>query len=209
MTSPGDTPSPNQPGGQPGNPSSGFEYPSLENYPPGAGQTPPPAGYPPYPGAVPPPYPTAQGQYPPPPPYPGAAGQAPYPTPGQPGVYPPPYPPGTNPAGTGYPGYPPNTPPGYSDPYGYGAAAASGTNGMATGSLIASLIGIFCCIGAIPGLIMGIMALNQLKASPQQQGKGMAIAGIVISSITMVLYLLYVVFVFVIMAGNGADTTTY
>jgi hypothetical protein len=119
-----------------------------------------------------PPPPEGQGQqpYPPAPPY----GQQPY---GQ-QPYPPPYgqqpysqqPYGQQPyqpSGQQYPGY------GYPQPTG-------GTNGLA----IASLVLAFFC--SVAGLVCGIIALNQIRER-RQQGRGLAIAGIVISCLSIVI----------------------
>jgi Domain of unknown function (DUF4190) len=64
-------------------------------------------------------------------------------------------------------------------PYGYPQPSA-GTNGMA----IASFITAFLC--SILGLIFGIVALNQISRRPQG-GRGLAIAGIVISCASFVI----------------------
>lgn len=56
------------------------------------------------------------------------------------------------------------------------------TNGMAIASLVTSLLGI-----GILGLILGIIANNQIKSSMgRQKGSGLAIAGIIISSFGIV-----------------------
>jgi hypothetical protein len=78
-------------------------------------------------------------------------------------------------------GQPPYGQPPYGQPpYGYGhPQPATGTNGFA----IASLVLAFFC--SILGLIFGIVALNQIKKRPQG-GRGLAIAGIVISVLGMI-----------------------
>ena len=106
---------------------------------------------------------------------PGGYGQQPG---GQPGGY------GQQPGGYGQqPGqYPP---PGYGQqPYGqqpYGAQ--QGTNGMAIGALVASLL----C--APLGIILGFIAKGQIKKTGQS-GNGLATAGIVIGVVSIVLSLL-------------------
>jgi hypothetical protein len=78
------------------------------------------------------------------------------------------------------PGYPAAPPPQYGyapNPYG---PVKTGTNGMA----IASLVCAFFC--SILGLIFGIVALNQIKQTGQG-GRGLAIAGLVISAISIVI----------------------
>src|SRR3954447_16896421 len=74
-------------------------------------------------------------------------------------------------------GQPPSAPP-PGPGYGY-PAPKTGTNGLA----IASLILAFFC--SLAGLICGIVALNQIKQRPQG-GQGLAIAGIVISVLSII-----------------------
>ena len=142
----------------------GYAPPSSDYEAPSAYQ--PPTDYQ-QPGYAPPAYP------PPPPPS--------YPTPGaqQPG-YPPPYPDPSTYGGQsnyGAPSYPPPPPPpygttpGYPPPSSYPATGYSGgygqpqaeTNQFAIWSLVASLIGILCGIGSIVGIVLGVLALNQIK----------------------------------------------
>ncbi|WP_082982948.1 DUF4190 domain-containing protein [Mycobacterium sp. 1423905.2] len=121
--------------------------------------------------------------YPPPGPQPGSAYQ-PYPP------MPPPY--GGSSAGYGPPsyaggypaaGYPP-PPPDYSSPYG---AAQPGTNNLAIASLVTSFAGFFCCIiGSIAAIVLGIVALNQIKQT-RESGYGMAVAGIAIGAAGLLL----------------------
>ncbi|MFI5778645.1 DUF4190 domain-containing protein [Nocardia sp. NPDC051570] len=106
-----------------------------------------------------------------------------------------------------YPGYPqpPVAPygqptygypmaPGY-QPYGY-PQQQRGTNGMAIGSLIAAVVGFFTCgLGFVVGLIMGPIALSQIKRTGQE-GRGLALAGIWVSGVAIVLAVLWFVFLF-------------
>ena len=80
---------------------------------------------------------------------------------------------------------------GFPPPYG-GYPQPGSTNGMA----IASLVTAFFC--SLVGLICGIIALNQIKTSGQG-GKGLAIAGIVISGLSI----LSVVFFFAVVGANN------
>ena len=71
-----------------------------------------------------------------------------------------------------------------------------GTLSEASASLIVSLIGFvfyFCCIGVLLepiALYLGIKALHVLKEDPGYSGRGLAIAGIVISGILILFTLL-------------------
>ncbi|WP_194816823.1 DUF4190 domain-containing protein [Nocardia sp. XZ_19_385] len=86
------------------------------------------------------------------------------------------------------PAYP--SPPGY-QPYGY-APAPSQTNGLAIGALVSSLVGFCSCgIGSLVGIVLGVMALNQLKENPYQDGRGMAQSSIWVGVAGIVVTILY------------------
>jgi Domain of unknown function (DUF4190) len=107
-------------------------------------------------------------------------------------------PPGYPPSGPGYPGAPvydnPSYPCGGYLPPGYegGYAQQSETNGMAIGSLIASVVGLMVPISSIVGIVLGSVAINQIKKT-RQPGYGMAIAGIVIGIATLVTYVVFAI----------------
>ncbi|OBA77944.1 hypothetical protein A9W99_25515 [Mycobacterium sp. 1164966.3] len=142
-----------------------------------------------------------------------------YPPPSYPGY--PPNPPGYQPPGYGYQPVP-GSPPGYPGPAPYpGAYAAyqpgypapsSGNNGLAIASLITSITGLvlgipltlFCWVGIllpIVGVVLGIVALNQIKQT-NQPGRGMAIAGIAVGGFTIAAGLIGLVVFFAIIAGS-------
>jgi len=103
-----------------------------------------------------------------------------------PGSYPPPPPEGYPPPPQG--GYP-------APPSGYpGAAPAAGTNGLDIASLVCSVVGVLCGIGSILGIVLGIIALNQIKQTGQG-GRGLALAGIIVGAVLLALgvigYLIY------------------
>ncbi len=128
-------------------------------------------------------------QYPPPLPPPGYEQPAGY------GM--PPYPPGPPqfggpPAGYGPPPYPASYYPTPDYPGGYGAMQA-GTNALAIASLIASFAGVFCCIGSIVAIVLGTIALGQIKRT-RQDGYGLAVAGIVIGIATLAVALIVAIF---------------
>jgi hypothetical protein len=116
--------------------------------------------------------------------------------------YPPPYP-AQPPPGPSY-GFPPVPPPGYAgppyypgpyDPYQAYQARHQHTNGLAVASLITSIVGIplsfLCYLGlplAIVGIVLGIVSLSQINRT-HHQGRGLAIAGIAIGSVTLTLLL--------------------
>lgn len=145
-------------------------YPPL---PPDGGYGPPSGGYQP------------PGDYPPPGSYPPASGYPP------PGGYPPP---AAFPPPAGYPPVGAYPPPGY--PAGY--PPPTGTNGLAIASLVLSLLGLTCYgVTSVIGVILGIVAMNQVKQSGQE-GRGMALAGVIIGGVSIALWvigiILYVAF---------------
>ena len=150
-----------------------------------------------------------------PPQYSGPAGSA----------YPPPST-GFPPSGTGFPpsgsSYPPPMamPPasGYPSPYGnfydpYGPQTP-GTNGMAIASLVTAISGalfgwVLCFFTAlIPavGSVLGIVALNQIKRTGQE-GKALAIAGIVIGALATLAYLGFFLFILIAASSGGFDSS--
>jgi hypothetical protein len=106
----------------------------------------------------------------------------------------------TNPPGQ--PAYPQPYPP---QPYGqYGQQPAyppsRSTNGLAIASLILGILGVI-----LLSVIFGIIALNQTKGG-KQAGRGMAIAGLVISGAWVLLAVILVVAAIVF--GNGSVRAT-
>lgn len=99
--------------------------------------------------------------------------------------------------------------------YGYGYALnpnGTGTglpsvNGFATASLVLGLISVVVCcyplmLASLAGLPLGIYALTRItKGAADPAGKGLAIAGIVLSSISIVLM---VIFGVLILASDGS-----
>ncbi len=118
-------------------------------------------------------------------------------TPGQPG-----YPaPGYSPQGGSHPLPPPppseppkrSAPPNYSSP-GYGSSSAGvpptgwSTNRLAYWSLVSSGFGFLCGIGSIVGIVLGLIALNQIKRT-NEGGRGLAIAGIAVGAVGLVVFI--------------------
>jgi hypothetical protein len=65
------------------------------------------------------------------------------------------------------------------------ASAKPGNNHMAVAGLIfGALSNICCCFGivcAVLGIVFSVIAINQHESRPQQDGKGMAVAGLILS----------------------------
>jgi hypothetical protein len=91
------------------------------------------------------------------------------------------------------------------------AAAASGpvvpttvvvaapTEPLAIWSLVLSLVGLlgFCCGGpilGIAGVVCGHLGLSKINANPQLQGRGLAMAGLIIGYLAVVSWALYLLF---------------
>ena len=64
---------------------------------------------------------------------------------------------------------------------------------MAIVSLVSSLVGVLCCVGSIVGIVLGIIALNEIKRT-RQDGYGLAVAGIVVGVATLIVYLVLIMF---------------
>ncbi|MFI1395225.1 DUF4190 domain-containing protein [Streptomyces sp. NPDC020681] len=73
----------------------------------------------------------------------------------------------------------------YTPPYAYQPPRPPSVNGLAITSLV---LGIVCCIPPL-GLILGLISLSQIK-NRGQRGKGMAIAGVVLSGLSTTLLLI-------------------
>lgn len=175
------------------------DAPETRWEPPASGAAPeyPPPAYPPpgYPSEY---HPGYAAQYPPPPP----PGYGPPPGYDQPSGYgAPPYQAGPTQYGAVSGGYGPPPYPGgyypapdYLGGYGSPSGVKPGTNKLAIASLISSFTGVFCCcIGSIVAIVLGAVAINQIKRT-QQDGYGLAVAGIVIGIATLVVSLIVMMF---------------
>jgi hypothetical protein len=61
---------------------------------------------------------------------------------------------------------------------------------MAIASLVASIIGFCCGIGSIIGIVLGVIALNQIRQT-REGGHGLAIAGIAVGAFSLVISLIF------------------
>jgi len=66
-------------------------------------------------------------------------------------------------------------------------------NGLAIASLICSFTGLLCCVGSIVAIVLGTIALDQVKRT-RQEGYGLAVAGIVIGVAGLLVYLIVAIF---------------
>ena len=115
--------------------------------------------------------------------------QGPTPAPAPP-PQPPPTPPPTPPAGGGS---------------GYYSPPTSTTNGLAIASLVSSIAGfVICPVGIILGLVFGYIARNQIDQSGgTQQGRGMAVAGIIIGWVCVGLVVFGILIAIIVSAASS------
>ncbi|MBI5161132.1 MAG: DUF4190 domain-containing protein [Micrococcales bacterium] len=88
------------------------------------------------------------------------------------------------------------------------APSASPSNILAIVSLVCSLAGLFFWfVAPVAGIITGHIALSQIKRTGQQ-GRGMALAGVIVgyslAGLTVIGIVIYVIVIAVIFAGLGA-----
>lgn len=91
----------------------------------------------------------------------------------------------------------------------YGQPAGAKTNTLAIVALVASLAGLFTGVGFLVGIICGHISLSQIKKTGEQ-GRGMALAGLIIGYIgivvSIILTIAFIAF-FASLAAAGAYTT--
>jgi len=91
----------------------------------------------------------------------------------------------------------------------YGAPTPAKTNVLAIVSLVASLVGFFTGIGFLVGIVCGHISLSQIKKTAEQ-GRGMAIAGLVIGYIGIVISIIItIVFIVIFAIAASYSGTTY
>jgi hypothetical protein len=75
-------------------------------------------------------------------------------------------------------------------------AAIPKTEPLAIWSLVLSLVGLFCCgfVLGVPGIVCGHLALSKIRKEPALQGRGLAIAGLVIGYVAVGFWLLWIIF---------------
>jgi len=163
--------------------------PPAADYPPPA--YPPPGYSPDYPAGHPSGYPEPigpTGYTPPGYQQPSGYVGSPYP-PGPPPFGPPPAGYGP-PGGAGYPGGYPGS---YYPASDYLGPSQPRTNAMAIASLISSFAGLLCGMGSIVAIVLGSIALNQVKRT-REEGYGLAVAGIVIGVLGLLAWLIIAIY---------------
>jgi Domain of unknown function (DUF4190)/GYF domain 2 len=101
----------------------------------------------------------------------------------------------------GQPIPPSTTPPTIGAPQIIAAPQTGKTNTLGVVGLICGILSFFCCCWGFPlsivGILCSILALNQIKSRPDlYNGKGMAIAGLILSISSLLLIGIYMLFTF-------------
>lgn len=67
------------------------------------------------------------------------------------------------------------------------------TEPLAIWSLVLSVLSLFCCgfVLGVPGVICGHLALSNISKNPNLEGRGMALAGVVIGYVGIALWILW------------------
>lgn len=70
------------------------------------------------------------------------------------------------------------------------------TEPLAIFSLVLSVLGLFCCalFTGIPGIICGHLALSKIEKNPGLEGRGLAVAGLVIGYFASLAWLFWFIF---------------
>jgi hypothetical protein len=104
----------------------------------------------------------------------------------------------------GYPAAAPGTPY-YQDPSAPYGATGKSYNGMAITSFVLSLVGLVFCgfILGVIAIVLGAIALNGMKSSGNQQGRGLSIAGIVIGILDIIAGIIITLVIFGNAHRNG------
>ncbi len=75
------------------------------------------------------------------------------------------------------------------------------TSRLAIWSLVCACLSFFCCVfTSIPAIILGHMGLGEIKRNPALQGRGMALAGLVLGYVFTALIILYAIMVLTLQA---------
>jgi uncharacterized membrane protein len=78
-----------------------------------------------------------------------------------------------------------------------GSFRDKGNNKKAVAGFVCSLVGLVCCTIGIPnivGLVLSIVGLNEINKDKFQEGKGLAIAGIVLGALGILAFVIGVIF---------------
>jgi len=72
-----------------------------------------------------------------------------------------------------------------------GAPPVPGNNPLAVWALVTGIVSLVCCqIMGVVSIVLGAVALSQIKNNPSQKGKGFAVAGLVLGGIAILMMIL-------------------
>ena len=109
---------------------------------------------------------------------------------------------------TPFGGLPPGAPviPGTAAAAAYPVGVAAPTSQLAIWALVCGCASILCSVfSAIPAIILGHMGLSEIKKNPALQGRGMALAGMILGYIITALFVLYLIGIVGLVAIGGKD----
>jgi Domain of unknown function (DUF4190)/GYF domain 2 len=77
------------------------------------------------------------------------------------------------------------------------APVAAKSNQMAVWAMVTGILSLLCCqiLGPV-SIVLGMVALSQIKNNPQQQGSGFAIAGIVLGILSLIVAIICIIMFF-------------
>jgi uncharacterized membrane protein len=76
------------------------------------------------------------------------------------------------------------------------------TNGLSIASLVCGICGFLYLVPALLGIIFGVVALRQINRD-RNDGRGMAIAGIVTGSLWLIGFVVLIVAIFTVLRDSG------
>jgi uncharacterized membrane protein YvbJ len=90
-------------------------------------------------------------------------------------------------------------------------APARKTNGLAIAALVLGIASFLppLAICSIPAIIIGAIALNQIKKEPALEGKGMAMAGLICGSIAVFLWICLIILGIAIFFTDSSTTSNF
>jgi len=83
------------------------------------------------------------------------------------------------------------------------------SNGLALAALITGIVGFIIPLSTIIAIVLGAVALNQIKKDPTLEGKGMALAGLLCGSIVLFLWICLVIVGIVVAITNSSTSSDF
>ena len=90
------------------------------------------------------------------------------------------------------------------------AVPARKTNGLAIAALVLGIASVIppLAICSIPAIVLGAVALNQIKKEPELEGRGMALTGLICGSVILALWILIGIFIAFVTATSTTITSS-